>query len=131
MRVLDTSFVIDYLDGDEATKTFYEVHGGATENWILPVPAVTEVLVGEGNVPGGDVVGTREALSWTEPYAVDEQLAVTAGLIADEIVPSGPFLDGPDALIAAVGRELDAPVVSADRDLTHPETKKVIDVEGY
>mgnify|MGYP000097274902 CR=1 FL=1 len=45
--------------------------------------------------------------------------------------PEGPFLDGHDALIAAVGRELGAPVVSADRDLTHEETKKVVDVEEY
>jgi hypothetical protein len=36
-----------------------------------------------------------------------------------------------DALIAAVGRELDAPVVSGDRHLTHPETKRVLDVEEY
>jgi len=36
-----------------------------------------------------------------------------------------------DALIAAVGRELDAPVVSADGDLTHEETKKVVDIEEY
>ena len=36
-----------------------------------------------------------------------------------------------DAPIAAVGRELDASVVSADGDLTHEETKQVIDVEEY
>jgi methyl coenzyme M reductase beta subunit len=36
-----------------------------------------------------------------------------------------------DGLIAAVGRELDAPVVSNDGDLTHEETKKVVDVEEY
>jgi predicted nucleic acid-binding protein len=62
---------------------------------------------------------------------MDEKTAVTAGEIADEVGPGGPYLDGLDALIAAVGRELDAPVVSADEDLTHEETKKVIDVEEY
>ena len=36
-----------------------------------------------------------------------------------------------DAVIAAVGRELDAVVVSADRGLTHPEIAAVIDVEDY
>ena len=41
--------------------------------------------------------------------------------------------DVSDALFggAAVGRELDAPVVSDDRHLTHPETKQVVDVEEY
>ena len=56
---------------------------------------------------------------------------MTAGNIADEIAPGGPYLDGPDALIAAVGRELDAPVVSGDGDLIHEETKQVVDVEEY
>lgn len=54
-----------------------------------------------------------------------------AGEIADEVGPQGPYLTGMDSVIAAVGRELDAPVVSADRDLTHPETRKVVDIEEY
>ena len=97
----------------------------------MPVPAYAEVLVGEGNLPNGDVAGARADLSWGETYAVDEQTAVIAGEIADEVGPSGPYLDGLDALIAAVGRELDAPVVSGDGDLVHEETKAVIDVEEY
>jgi len=97
----------------------------------MPVPAYAEVLVGEGNLPNGDVDGVRTALSWAELYTVDERTATMAGEIADEIAPGGPYLDGPDALIAAVGRELGAPVVSADGDLTHAETKAVIEVEEY
>jgi predicted nucleic acid-binding protein len=56
---------------------------------------------------------------------------VTAGEIADEAASGGPSLDGLDALIAAVGRELDAPVVSADGDLTHEATRRIVDVELY
>jgi predicted nucleic acid-binding protein len=131
MRVLDTTFLIDYLDGVEATREFYEARGGESGRWIVPVPVYAEVLVGEGNLPGGDVAGARNDLAWVEPYAVDEQTAVMAGEIADRIDPEGPFLDGPDALVAAVGKELDAPVVAADSDLTHEETRKVVDVEEY
>lgn len=131
MRVLDATFLIDYLDGVEATKAFYEANGADDERWVMPVPAYAEALVGEGDLPSGDVAGARADLSWGETYAVDEKTAVTAGEIADEIAPSGPYLDGLDALIAAVGRDLDAPVVSADSDLTHEETKRVIDVKEY
>jgi PIN domain. len=131
MKVLDATFLIDYLDGVEATKKFYEANGGENERWVIPVPAYAEALAGEGNLPNGDIAGTRVDLSWGEKYAVDERTAVTAGEIADEVEPDGPYLDGLDALIAAVGRELDAPVVSADGDLTHVETKNVIDVEEY
>ena len=95
------------------------------------MPALAEVLVGEGNLPTGDVDGARADLAWADVYPTDEQTAVTAGHVATEIATDGPYLDGPDALIAAVGRELDAPVVSADGDLTHTETKRVIDVEEY
>lgn len=131
MKVLDASFLIDYLDGVEATRDFYEAAGGDSVHWVIPVPAYAEVLVGEGNLPSGDVDGARADLSWAEIHSVDERTATIAGEIADEIAPGGPYLDGPDALIAAVGRELGAPVVSADGDLTHPETKAVVDVEEY
>lgn len=131
MKVLDATFLIDYLDGVEATKEFYEVNGADAEHWLIPIPAYAEVLVGEGNLPNGNVAGARADLSWAETYEIDEQAAVTAGEIASEIGSAGPYLDGPDALIAAVGRDLGAPVVSSDGDLTHEETKKIIDVEEY
>ena len=131
MKVLDATFLIDYLDGIEATKAFYEASGAEDERWVMPVPAYAEALVGEGNVPNGDVAGARADLSWGETYAVDERTAATAGEIADEVAPEGPYLDGLDGLVAAVGRELDAPVVSNDGDLIHDETQKAVDVEEY
>lgn len=131
MKVLDATFLIDYLAGEEATRRFYEANGGDAQRWVMPVPAYVEALVGEGNLPDGDVGGARADLAWGETHVVDEYTAVLAGEIANEIGPEGPSLDGPDALIAAVGRELDAPVVSADGDLTHEATRKVVDVEEY
>lgn len=131
MKVLDATYLVDYLDGHEATSEFYEEHRGEHARWVIPVPAYAEVLVGRGNLPSGDVEAARTHLEWAEKYAVDEETAVLAGEIADEVAADGPHLDGPDALIAAVGRQLDAPVVSADADFTHPETKAVVDVEEY
>jgi predicted nucleic acid-binding protein len=131
MKVLDASFLIDYLDGVDATQEFYATNGGPDERWIIPDSAYAETLVGVGNLPDGDVAATIAGLAWGEVYEIDEQLAVTAADIADEVGPQGPFLGGMDALIAAVGRALDAPVVSADADLTHDVTKQVIAVEEY
>jgi predicted nucleic acid-binding protein len=71
------------------------------------------------------------ALSWGEVYEADEALAVTAAEVAADVGPEGPYLAGCDALIAAVGRKQDAPVVSADADLTHSGTKAVLDVLEY
>lgn len=131
MKVLDASLLIDYIEAHEGTEKFYQSNGGESQRWVIPAPAYAEVLAGVGNVPDGDVADVRANLAWAETHAIDEQTAVLAGEIADEVGRQGPFLDGPDALIAAVGRELDAPVVSADSDLTHEATKRVVDVEEY
>lgn len=130
MKVLDATFLVDYLDDVDAATGYLQEH--STERFVFPAPAFAEVLVGEGNGPGeSDIEGARQALAWGEVYAVDERTAVTAAEIADEMGPQGPFLAGMDGLIAAVGRELGAPVVSDDRDLTHEETKQIVDVEEY
>lgn len=131
MRVLDANFLIDYLGGHPATETYYEANGGEEELWVMPAPAHAEALVGVGNHPSGDLEAAVDALSWGELYEVNGDLSVEAGRIAGEIGPQGPYLDGVDALVAAVGRELDATVVSADGDLVHEETKRVIDVDAY
>ena len=129
MKVLDATFLIDYLNGVDATAEY--LLANQNERFILPAPAYAEVLVGEGNDPNGDVAAARADLSWGDVYETGPETAEVAGEIAAEIGPGGPFLAGMDGLIAAVGRELDAPVVSADSDLTHEKTKTVIDVEEY
>jgi predicted nucleic acid-binding protein len=131
VKVLDATYLVDYLAGHEATRQFYEENGGDDRRWVVPSPVYAEVLVGEGNLPAGDVAGARTALAWTDVHPIDEETAVSAGEIAAEIGPDGPFLDGVDALVAAVGRTLEAPVVSADGDLTHDATREVVEVETY
>lgn len=79
MKVLDTTFLIDYLDAREVTRGFYEMHAGEEIRWVAPVPVLAEVLVGEGNLPNGDVDGARADLTWVDVHPVDEQTAVTAG----------------------------------------------------
>jgi len=129
MKVLDATFLIDYLNGIDATAEYLLAH--EDEQFILPASAHAESLVGEENDPNGDVAEAKADLSWVEVYETGKETAEVAGEIADEVGPQGPFLTGMDGLIAAVGRELNAPVVSNDRDLTHVEIKKVIKVEEY
>jgi len=131
MKVLDATFLIDYLGGDPDTEAYYEAKGADEERWVMPAPAYAGALVGVGNHPTADVDRAIAALSWGTVYDIDGDLSVEAARIADELEPQGPYLDGVDALVAAVGRKLDAPVVSADGDLTHEETKTVVDVEEY
>jgi predicted nucleic acid-binding protein len=129
MKVLDATFLVDYLDGVDSTAEYLLAH--EEETFVFPAPAYAEVLVGEGNLPDGDVAEAKADLAWGDVYETDERTAEIAGEIAEEVGPEGPFLAGMDGLIAAVGRELDAPIVSTDGDLTHPEVEAVVDVVEY
>jgi len=129
MKVLDATFLIDYLNGVDATAEY--LLANEDETFVVPAPAYAEVLVGEGNAPDGDVAAAKADLSWGEVYEPDEGTASLAGEIADELGPEAPFLAGMDGLIAATGRELGAPVVTNDTDLTHDGTKRVVEVEEY
>lgn len=129
MKVLDATFLVDYLSGVEATAEFLIEH--EAESFVIPAPAYAEVLCGAGNAPDGDPAAVRADLHWAEVHETSVETAELAGDVAAAIGPEGPMLSGVDALIAAVGRETGAPVVSADTDLTHPETRAVVDVESY
>ena len=131
MRILDANFLIDYLNGNPDAAAYYEANNESVNMWVMPVPAYAEALVGVGNHPKTDVDDAIAALSWGNVYEVDSKLSVEAAQIADAIGPEGPYLDGIDALVAAVGREFDAPIVSADSDLTHAATRDVVTVEDY
>ncbi|ACV47892.1 MULTISPECIES: PIN domain-containing protein [Halomicrobium] len=119
------------MSGLSATREYYEANGGADQTWIAPAPAYTEAIVGVGNHPDGDLEEAIEALGWVEVVEVDAELSETAARIADEIPAGGPYLDGVDGLVAAVGREWGAPIVSADSDLTHEETRRAVDIDEY
>jgi hypothetical protein len=51
MKVLDATFLVDYLAGVDATADYLLDH--ENERFVLPAPAFAEVLVGEGNPPRG------------------------------------------------------------------------------
>jgi predicted nucleic acid-binding protein len=130
MNILDTSFLIDYGDGDEAAEAYLDAH--EDDVFVLPAPVYTEYLLGTVHSEDPtDVEAARGELAWGEVVEITEEMAVTAGEIADEVGPEGPRLAAVDALVAAVGREFGATVVSSDSALTHEETRAVLDVEEY
>lgn len=130
MKVLDTSFLIDYGNEVEAAGEYLVAHD--EERFVLPAPVYTEYLLGtvHSDAPT-EISEARHELAWGEVVEITAETAVTAAEIAAEIGPQGPNLAAVDALVAAVGRELGAVVVSGDSDLTHDETKAVIAVEEY
>ena len=97
MEVLDATFLVDYLNGVEATADY--LLANEDEMFVFPTPVYAEALVGEGNDPNGDVAAAKADLSWGDVYQTDEETADLAGEIADEVGPEEPSLAGMDALI--------------------------------
>ena len=129
MKVLDATFLIDYLNGDSDTADF--LYENKDEHFVVPAPTYAEALVGEGNAPDGVLEEAISGLDWVEVVEIDAPTAVLAGQISDEVGPQGPFLTGMDALVAAVAHRLAAPLVTSDGDLTHEAVNAVIAVETY
>lgn len=130
MKVLDASFLVDYGNGVDATAEY--LLDNADDRFVVPEPVFTEYLLGTVHSSARTAVAdARHELAWTEVVETDETTAVTAAEIADEIGPRGPNLTAVDAIVAALGRDLNAALVSSDRDLTHPKTKQVVDVDEY
>jgi predicted nucleic acid-binding protein len=131
MKVVDTTFLIDYLDGHDAVREYLEAH---PDVYVTPSPAFTEVLQGEAyktDPPTIDLPGARSALDFVDVLPVDEQLAVAAAEFAGDVYPPGPKMGAVDAIVGALARRESATVVTHDSDLTHPETQNVVDVDAY
>ncbi len=130
MKVLDTSFLIDYEAGIEDTKEYLLAHDD--EVFVIPSVTLLEFLLGDvhGSEPT-NLTATRELLGWAEIHPVTEETVVQAAAVADEIGPQGPNLSAADTVGAGVARELDATLVSRDRDHTHPEIAAVIAVDTF
>lgn len=130
MKVLDTSFLVDYEHGVEATKEY--LLSNRDDEFVVPAPAHTEYLLGDvHSTRETDLAETNHELSWATVHSVGQRTSRFAAEIAEEVGPQGPQLTAVDALVAGTARELGASVVASDGDLTHPEVRAVVPVEEY
>ncbi len=120
---------MDYEDGHPATKEYLLDH--SDEEFVVPVPVYVEFLLGGVYGEQSSLRQSRQNLEWVETYPVSEETAEHATEIADETDDQGPYLSAVDALAAGVSRELGAPLVTSDRDHTHPSRQQVLEVEEY
>lgn len=112
MMALDSSFLVDYLDGVEAAADFLADTEGP---FAAPTLALFEVYRGAARA-GGDE-GLRlaaEALDWVEPLPLTEDGAREAALVEAEVLDDGERINIGDALIAGVCRSVGGSVVTRD-----------------
>lgn len=127
MIALDTSFLLDYLDGVPATAEYLDDH----EDKPVHAPSLTlfEVYRGAALTAGRDGIDrVTSGLDWVEPLGLSEPAAREAALIEAELLDDGQPINLGDVLIAGICRHLGARIVTRDGDFDRVEG---LSVEGY
>lgn len=130
MKVLDSSFLMDYEHGDPATKQYLQ--DNSDERFVVPSIVYAEFLIGFALATDHTVADGRRALSWIDEVApVDDETAESTAAVVEEVNDQGHALTGVDAVVAGVARERNAPIVAGDSDLTADAVRTVLDIERY
>lgn len=114
--VLDTSFLIDYRDGEPETKQFLtEYKGERGEDVAVPTLVLYELYKGLFRGDGiPDVLRLDEELRWADRVGFDRNAALEAGMIEAELTSQGELINPVDILIAGIARRNGVLLVTAD-----------------
>lgn len=127
MIVLDTSFLLDYLDGVEATAEYLAQH--EDKPFFTPSLALFEVYRGAAQAGGSEQIEqVEDALDWVEPLPLDEPAAREAAIIEAELLTAGERINLGDTLIAGICRHNGARVLTRDN---HYQRVDGLNVETY
>jgi tRNA(fMet)-specific endonuclease VapC len=113
MTFLDSSAIIDMLDGVEATVEVVESEGGP---YLTSTICVYEVLQGELGSGSTDVVAEREEFGGVRELDLTNSIALEAARLQDQLLDDGDPMPPRDVLIAATARSTGDHLVVADSD---------------
>ena len=113
MIALDTSFLLDYLDGAPAAAAY--LRENADKPFFAPSLALFEVYRGAARTDGREGIDrTASGLDWIEPLPLTEPAAREAALVEAELLDAGDRVNLGDTLIAGVCRHNGASIVTRD-----------------
>lgn len=112
MKLLETSFLVDYERGREPTRTYYQAH----RDEVLAASTVSlfELAFGVVLNSHGTVEDLRESLRWVDFLDFGVSDAVEAAQIQAELQGDGTRIHVGEVLIAGVARNRGATLVAAD-----------------
>lgn len=133
MKLFDSTFLIEYLNGDHAVSEYLEANQNA--EFTTTAHNIREIAVGQELSGGLDPAATLVTFEWLRiiPFSTEHAFAAArleADLHRDETV-NQDYINSvtTDLLIAAVGRVEGATVVT--RNITDFERFGGVDVETY
>lgn len=116
MVCLDTTFLVDFLRGNPALKTFLDNWEEANETVGIPAPALTEVASGAAlEQTGRERQLLDELCARFVVHPLTERSANRAGKIDADLTTAGETIGLIDAMIAAIAIENEEPLVTRNR----------------
>lgn len=101
MTFLDSSVIIDMLEGDPEVVDAVQERG---QPYLTSSVCVFEVIHGKVGSGHTDVVVIRRQFGGVEDLKLNEQIALEAARMQDELLNDGERMATPDLLIAATAR---------------------------
>ena len=126
MRLVDSSFLVDYARGDEAAIAYLAAH----DEEVIGASTIVLSELYRGLMLTREMT-REEAMSkyeWVEPVAFTNETAAEAAEIYVELHTDGEMIDRSDIYIAGTARALGVPLVVGDSDF---DVIDELDVETY
>lgn len=115
MICLDSSVIIDYLDGAQYVEAFLE---STTEPIAVTRLVKYELYVGalRSSDPSETIGAVDQALEWTRTLEFTDSAAKEAAMTRAAMLDDGTPIGAADTLIAGLAREAGATLVTRDGD---------------
>ena len=122
MTFLDSSVIIDMLEGIPDVVEYVEDRG---QPYLTSSICVFEVINGEVGSESTDIVAARQEFGGVRALDLNEQIALEAGRMQDQLMNDGERMAARDLLIAATARSTGDELIIADGDF---ETQLLTDL---
>lgn len=113
MTFLDSSVIIDMLDGVDSTVEFVQEQG---KPYFTSSICVFEILDGVLGSSSTDVVAARQDFDGVHALDLTDDIALEAARLQDQLLDDGQRMPARDLLIAATARSTGDHLVVADSD---------------
>lgn len=125
MIAFDTTFLVDYLDEEEAARRFIQEQDRGA--WFAPTLALFEVYRGAFRTGGAEAMAeATDALEWLDPLPMTDDAGREAAKIEDELLAGGEPINLGDILIAGICRAAGAQLVTRDGDFERVDGLEVM-----
>lgn len=118
MKLLETSFLVDYLNEQPYTIEYLE--SNAQAEYTISTITLYEVYAGAiRSTASGETIETiRDAIAWADVATFDEPAAREAAHIRAALLDRGSPIPAPDILNAGVARARNSELIATDEHFT-------------